>query len=108
MSLFLVILIAPNKEFSKIGSKLLRFGSKSETIYMINIFLLNVDLFCFIRQLPLNLQTCFYQSSFGARLVLFIVGDLVTSSDNPLDFRDEMLLVLLIFLKYLFIGLNTK
>ena len=47
-------------------------------------------------------------SDVGARLLLFIVGDLMTSSGNPLDFHDEMLLVLPIFLKYLFISLNTK
>ena len=47
-------------------------------------------------------------SSAGARLILFIVGDLMTSSDNPLDCQDEMLLVLPILLKYLFTGLNTK
>ena len=29
-------------------------------------------------------------SSFGARLLLFIVGGLITSSDNPLDFHDEI------------------
>ena len=46
--------------------------------------------------------------SFGGRLLLFIFGGLITSSDNPLDFHDEMLLVLLFFKKYLFIGLNTK
>ena len=79
-------------------------------MYMFNIFLLNVNLFYFITQLPLNFTNMFLPiySSVGARLLLFIVGDLITSSDDPLDFHDEMLLVLLIFLKYLFIGLNTK
>ena len=36
-------------------------------------------------------------SSFEARLLLFIVEDLITSSENPLDFYDETLLVLLTF-----------
>ena len=66
---------------------------------MFNILLLNLNLFCFIRQLPLNFTNIFLSiySSFGARLLLFIVGDLITSSDSPLDFHDEILLVLLTF-----------
>ena len=47
-------------------------------------------------------------SSFGARLLLFIVGGFIISSDNPLDFYDEILLVVLIFLKYLLVDMNTK
>ena len=68
-------------------------------MYMFNVFLINMNLFCFIRRLPLNFTNMFLSiySSFGARLLLFIVGDLITSADNPLDFHDEMLLVLLIF-----------
>ena len=79
-------------------------------MYMFTILLLNAGLFCFVRQLPLNFTNIFLliYSSFGARLLLFLVGDLMTSSENPLDFYDKMLLVLPIFLKYLFIGLNTK
>ena len=51
------------------------------------IFLLNVNLFCFIRQLSLNFTNMFLliYFSFGARLLLLIVGDLITSSDNPLN-----------------------
>ena len=66
---------------------------------MFNILLLNLNLFCFIRQLPLNFTNIFLSiySSFGARLLLFIVGDLITSTDSPLDFHDEILLVLLTF-----------
>ena len=80
-------------------------------MYMFTVFLLNVDLFCFIRQLPLNFTSIFLliYSSFGAKMLLFIVGDLITSSNNPLDFHDKILLVLAIFLKYLLnIGLNIK
>ena len=67
---------------------------------LFNIFLLNVNLCCFIRQLPLNFTNIFFfskYSSFGGRLLLFIVGGLITSSDNLIDFHDEMILVLLIF-----------
>ena len=69
-------------------------------MYVFNIFLLNIDLFCFIRQLPLSFTNMFFSiySSFGARLVLFIVRGLIRSAENALDFHDEMLLVLLIFL----------
>ena len=76
---------------------------------MFNIFLLNVNLFCFIRQIQRNFTNMSFPlySSFGVRLLLFIVGGLITSSDNPLDFHDEMFLVFLIFLKHLFISLNT-
>ena len=67
-------------------------------------------LFCFIRQLPLNFPNMFLSIYYnvGARLLLFIVGDFMTSSGSPSDFHDEMLLVLPIFLKCLFIGFNTK
>ena len=77
---------------------------------MFTTFLLNIDLFCFIRQLTLTFANMFLSiySSFGARLLLFIVGDLITASDNPLDFHDKILLLLEIFLKYLFVGLNTQ
>ena len=66
---------------------------------MFNNFLLNVNLFCFIRQLPLNFTNMFFSiySSFEVRLLLFIVEDLITSSENSLDFYDETLLVLLTF-----------
>ena len=49
-------------------------------MYMLTIFLLNVNLFCFIRQLPLNFTNMFLAiySSVGARLLLSIVGDLMT------------------------------
>ena len=33
-----------------------------------------------------------------------VVGGLITSSDNPLDFHSEMELVLKMFLKYLYIN----
>ena len=101
MSLFLVSLISPNKQFSKGGTKLLRFESRN--VY-VHCFLLNVNLFCFIRQLPLSFTYIFSPAypNVGARLLLFIVGDLMTSSDNPLDFLDEILLVLPIFSRYLF------
>ena len=44
----------------------------------------------------------------GARLLSDVAGGLVLSSDNPLDFHDEIWSLLLIFLKYLYIGWNTK
>ena len=37
-----------------------------------------------------------------------VVGSLTVSEDNPLDFYDETLSVLVITLKYLVIGRNTK
>ena len=60
-------------------------------MYMFTIFLIKVDLFCFIRQFPLNFTNIFLliYSSFGARMLLFIVGNLITSSDNRLDFHDK-------------------
>ena len=100
MSLFLVILIAPSKQFSKIVAKLSRFESRSYTMYMFTVFLLNVNSSCYIRQLPSNFTKNFSltYSYFLSRLLLF-TGGLKTSSDNPFDS---------IFLKYLSIGLNTK
>ena len=70
-------------------------------MYMFNVFLLNLNLFCFYRQLPSSFTNMFFSiySSFGARLLLFIVRGLFTSLDNLLDFHDEMLLVMLIFFK---------
>ena len=45
----------------------------------------------------------------GARLLSDVVRGLIRqSSDNPLDFHDEIRSVLPIFLKYLYIGWNTK
>ena len=42
--------------------------------------------------------------SVGARLLLDVVGGLMASSDNPLDFHSEISSVLPISLKYLYIG----
>ena len=66
---------------------------------MFTVFVLNVKSSCFIRQLPLNFTYTLLPEYFsvGARLLLFIAGGLTTSSDNPLDFHDEILLVLPIF-----------
>ena len=51
----------------------------------------NVNLSCF-KQLPLNskknLSLVF--NNFGARLLLDVAGDLMTSLDNSLDSHDEM------------------
>ena len=68
-------------------------------MYMFNIFLLEANPFCFIRQLPSNFTKIFslIYSRFGARLLLFIIGDLRASITNPLDFHDEIFLVFLIF-----------
>ena len=57
---------------------------------MFNIFLLEVNPFCFTRQLPSNFTKIFpsIYSSFGARLLLFILGDLRALVSNPLDFHD--------------------
>ena len=73
---------------------------------MFTIFLLNVDFFCFIRQLALNFRKILLliYSNVGARLLLFTVRDLITVSGNHLDFHDKILLVLAIFLKYLLIA----
>ena len=59
------------------------------------------------KQPPLNSKYFFLSSypSVGARLLW---AGLITSSDSPLDFHSEILLVLLIFYKYLCIGWNTK
>ena len=60
-------------------------------MYMFNIFLLEANLFCFARQFPSNFTKIFSSiySSFGARLLLFIVGDLRASVNNPLDFHEK-------------------
>ena len=67
-------------------------------MYMFNIFLLEANPFCFTRQLPSNFTKTFSSiySSFVARPLLFIVEDLRASVKNPLDFHDEIFLVLLI------------
>ena len=44
----------------------------------------------------------------GERLLLYVVEGLLISSDNPLDFYNEIKSVLPVFLKYLYIGWNTK
>ena len=71
-------------------------------MYMFNIFLLNVNLFCIIRQFPLSFTNFLFSiySSLGVNLLLFISEGLITSSDNPLNFHDEMLLVLHFFKKF--------
>ena len=75
-------------------------------MYMFNIFLLEANPFYFSRQLLSNFTKHFSSmySSFGARLLLFTVRDLKASVNKPLDFHDEIFLVLLIFLNHLFIG----
>ena len=42
------------------------------------------------------------------RLISDMIGGLVVSADNPLDFHDETILVLPITLKYRVVGWNTK
>ena len=44
----------------------------------------------------------------GARLLSDVAGGLVLSSDNPLDFHDEIWSLLLIFVRYLYIGWKSK
>ena len=71
-------------------------------MYMFTVFLLNVNSSFFIRQLQLNFTNMFLStySSVGARLLLFIVGDIMISSGNPLDFRDKIFLLIKIFVHW--------
>ena len=56
-------------------------------------------MYVFTRQLPSSFTELFSSiySRLGAKLLLFIVGDLRTSVNSPLDFHNEIFLVLLIF-----------
>ena len=70
---------------------------------MFTIFLREyVILYCF-KEPPLNSKYILSLSypSVGARL---LSGDLISSSDSPLNFCSEILSVLFIFLTYLYIG----
>ena len=67
---------------------------------------LNVTFSCF-EQSPLNFSLALEptKSNEGLRSLFDGVGDLILSSDNPLDFHNKMLLSLaLTVLKYLCIG----
>ena len=71
---------------------------------------LNVIFSCF-KQSLLNLTLALVPTKYNEGLmVLFgVVGALILSSDNPLDFHDKIILSLsLAALKYLCIGWNTN
>ena len=71
---------------------------------------LNIIFSCF-KQSPLNFTLALVptKSNEGLRILLDVVGGLILSSDNPLDFHDKIILGLsLAVLKYLCIGWNTN
>ena len=78
---------------------------------MFTIFLwLNVIFSCF-KESPLNFTLALVptKSNGGLSILLEVVGDLILSSDNPLDFYDEILLSLaLTVLNNLLTIWNTK
>ena len=71
---------------------------------------LNVIFSCFKQSLlNFTLALVTTKSNEGLRILLFVVGGLILSSDNPLDFHDKILLLLAVaVLKYLCIGWNTN
>ena len=68
-----------------------------------------VILSCF-KQLPLNSTLVLVPRKFnkGLRILLDLAGGLILSSDSALDFHSTIWQVSPIFLKYLYIGWNTK
>ena len=57
-----------------------------------------------MKQLPVNFTLIllgYYEFIVGARLLSDVLGSLIALSDNPLDFLDKIVLVLLFNLKYL-------
>ena len=63
---------------------------------------LNVLISCF-KKLPLNFTYILMPVYLSVGASVF-QGGFITSSDNPLDLRSEILSAVLIFLKYLYIG----
>ena len=77
-------------------------------MYVFTIFpWLNV-LLSWSEQLPLSFTLDLVPKDSGARLLSDVVGSLIISSDNPLNFHSEIQSVLPIFLKYLHTDWNTK
>ena len=70
----------------------------------------NVIFSCFRRSLlNFTLALVLTKSYEGLRILFHLVGGLILSLDNPLDFHDAILLLLaLTVLKYLYIGWNIK
>ena len=62
------------------------------------------------KHIPLNDTYIILLVSFsvGTRLLSDVVGGLMTSLDNASDSHDKILSILSIFLKYFYIGRNTK
>ena len=90
---------------------MLTFFSISQTMQMFTIFpWLNVIFSC-SKQSPLNLTLALVPTNYneGLRNLLDVLGGLILSSDNPLDFHDKIILGLsLAVLKYLCICWNTN
>ena len=63
-----------------------------------------------LKHIPLNYTYIILLVSFsvGTRLLSDVVGGLMTSLDNASDSHDKILSILSIFLKYFYIGRNTK
>ena len=60
--------------------------------------------FIFFKQLPLNFTNILLPIYFTVRCRSDVDGGSITSLDNSLDFHSEILSVLPILLKYLYIG----
>ena len=77
---------------------------------MFNIVLWVYDTFGCCKQLPVNsIRILLQQKSInGVKLLSDVARGLIVSSDNPLDFHEEIYFALATTLKYLFISWNTK
>ena len=78
---------------------------------MFTTFLWSNEIFSCFKQSPLNITLALVPTYFneGLSILLDVYGDLLLSSDNPLDFHDKILASLLLtLLKYLYVAWNTK